>query len=113
MSVGPLVSSSITNYSGNPENPITANPPETEIVLGNIADIGVAVGLSDLSGTGGNCEGYSINIGSGKYGGVQITLRTEQDRTRSIFNPLRYIDGISIGIGVGISLPVSVSRSIK
>jgi len=58
-------------------------------------------------------RGILINIGSGKYGGVQITLRTEQDRSRSIFNPLRYIDGVSIGIGVGISLPVSVSRTLK
>jgi hypothetical protein len=61
------------SFTQNPENPVTANPVENEVVAGSIADVGVSVGISDLSGTGGKCEGYSINIGSGKYGGVQIT----------------------------------------
>jgi len=75
--------------------PLTSNPATLDIEFGAIADIGVSAGLSDLSGTGGKCaKGYSINLGLGRYGGFQITPRQEQDRSKWIINPLRYIDGI-------------------
>lgn len=62
---------------------------------------------------GGKCAaGYSINIGLGTKLGVQITPRSSQDTNRSIFNPARYIDGISFGLGKGISLPVNVSGAM-
>jgi RHS repeat-associated protein len=110
IAVGPLVSSSIKNYSSNPGNPLTANKTKIDIAAGVLADVGVAVGVSDLSGTGGQCAGYALNLGSGRYGGAQITFRKAQDPSKSIFNPLRYIDGVSIGLGLGIAAPISVSR---
>ncbi len=58
LTVGPVVSSTIVDYSRNPENPVTANPVENEVVAGSIGDVGVSVGINDLSGTGGRCEGY-------------------------------------------------------
>jgi RHS repeat-associated protein len=112
VAVGPDVSSSIKNYSDNPGNSIVANPIETDVAVGVIADAGVAVGISDLSGTRGKCAGYKINLGAGRYAGAQFTLRQSQDTSKSIFNPLRYIDGLSIGLGVGIASPVSISRGL-
>jgi RHS repeat-associated protein len=118
LAIGPLYSSSIINYSNNPSNTMTANPRELDVAAGIIADIGFSVGISDLSGTGGACEGLSISLSpfGSKYGSVQIVLRAEQDRTRSILNPMRYIDGLSAGVGAGVpvlSLPVNVSRTLQ
>jgi RHS repeat-associated protein len=113
LAVGPVVSSTIVGYSNNPSAPITPNPTDVEIAVGVIADIGVAVGISDLSGTGGACAGPSINFGLGTRAGVQIVPRLVQDRSKSIFNPLRYIDGISLGIGAGVALPVNVSQPLN
>jgi len=114
--IGPNFSSSAVGYSDNPSVPLTSNPTTLEIEFGAIADVGVSAGFSDLSGTGGRCAvDYSINIGvfSGRYGGLQIVPRKEQDRSKWIINPLRYIDGISFGLGVGIALPVTVSGPLK
>ena len=110
IAVGPIYSSSVKKYPANPFNPLVSNPTQTDVAAGVIADVGVTAGVSDLSNSGGRCSGYTVNIGSGRYGGAQITLRKSQDKKLSIFNPLRYIDGISIGLGVGIASPVSVSR---
>ncbi len=110
VAVGPIASSSIKDYSGNPDNPLVSNPVATDVAVGVIADAGVSVGISDISGTGGSCAGYTVNLGAGRYAGAQITLRQTQDQTKSVVDPRRYIDGISIGLGVGIALPVSVSR---
>lgn len=110
VAVGPVASSSIQNYSQNPNGPLTANPVNTDVALGVIADAGVNVGISDISGTGGKCAGTTINLGAGRYAGAQITFRQSQDQSLSIFNPARYIDGISIGLGIGIATPVSASR---
>jgi hypothetical protein len=101
----------VTDYSGNPSAPLTSNPIAIDIAVGVIADVGAAAGLSDLSDTGGKCASpYSINFGLGTRSGIQVTPRLNQDLTKSIFNPLRYIDGISFGLGVGIASPVNVSR---
>ena len=72
------------------------------------ADIGVSAGVGDLSGTG-NQAGSVVAIGSGRYGGVQITLRKEFDPNRSWYDPLKYIDAISVGLGVGLGLPASIT----
>jgi hypothetical protein len=42
-----------------------------------------------------------------------IVPRLVQDRTRYIFDPRRYLDGISLGIGVGVALPVNLSLELK
>lgn len=112
VAVGPVYSSSVPNYSNNPSNPLAANQTGTDVAAGVIADAGVSVGVSDISGTNGACAGTTLNLGVGRYAGAQITFRQSQDQTKSIFNPLRYIDGASIGLGVGIATPVSVSRGL-
>jgi RHS repeat-associated protein len=110
VAVGPVASSSIVNYSQNPNGPLVSNPIGTDVALGVIADVGVNVGISDISGTGGKCAGTTVNLGAGRYSGAQITFRNSQDQSLSIFNPARYIDAVSIGLGIGIATPVSVSR---
>lgn len=110
IAVGPAFSSSIQDYGNNPQNTIVTNPISTDVVFGAIGDVGVSVGVSDISGTGGNNSGYTINLGAGRYAGAQITLAQTHDQTKSYFNPTRYIDGLSIGLGIGAALPVSVSR---
>jgi RHS repeat-associated protein len=113
IAVGPVFSSSIVNYSKSPNNSLSANPIETDVAAGMITDIGVSVGISDISVTGGACAGNTLNLGAGRYAGAQITFRKTQDQTKSIFNPSRYIDGMSIGLGIGMATPVSVSRGLK
>jgi hypothetical protein len=82
-----------------------------EATAGVWADIGVSVGIGDLSGTG-NQAGPTIGIGSGRYGGVQFTLRKEFDPNISWYNPLKYIDGVSVGLSLGLGLPASLTTSI-
>jgi len=113
IAVGPVFSSSIVNYSNSPNNSLSANPIETDVAAGVIADVGVSLGISDISATGGACAGNTLNLGTGRYAGAQITFRKTQDQTKSIFNPSRYIDGMSIGLGIGVATPVSVSRGLK
>lgn len=74
-----------------------------EAVVGSMADIGVSAGISDFSNTGGKCAGDTINLGLGRYAGVQITLR--KDFTWS--DPTTWVDGVTVGLGLGASLPVS------
>ncbi len=70
--------------------------------FGALGDAGLTLGLAYPSGTPGQeASGYSINFGLGKYLGVSITPRTALDRCRSVFNPGRYIEGISFGFGLG------------
>ena len=79
-----------------------------EATAGVWADIGFSAGVGDLSGTG-NQAGPVIAFGSGRYGGFQITLRKEFDPNRSWYDPLKYIDAVSVGLGVGLGLPVSIT----
>jgi len=113
VAVGPVYSSVISDYSANSRNPLVSNPASMDIEVGAIADAGVSIGVSDISGRGGNNSGYTINLGAGEYFGVQITATQAQNSAMSVFNPARYIDGISVGLGAGIALPVTVSRGGK
>ena len=114
IAIGPVWSASVKDYSNNPDNPVVLNPIEADVEAGAIADFGGTFGVSDLSGTGGKCAGYTLSVGPGfgKYLGAQITFRQSQDQAKSIFNPLRYIDGVSVGIGGGVALPAVVSRGL-
>ena len=113
VAVGPVASSSAVGFSDNPFVPLTSNPTSIDIALGVIADIGVSAGFSDISGTGGKCASpISINFGLGTRSGIQIIPRITPDQTKFIFNPLRYIDGISFGLGLGIASPINVSRGV-
>ena len=85
----------------------------TEAVVGSMADIGLAAGIADLSGTGGKQAGVTIATGSGRYGGVQITLRNEFDYSKTWYNPLRYIDAFTAGLGLGVSWPVNISIPLE
>jgi RHS repeat-associated protein len=97
----------------NPESGLQSDPTSGELMVGSYADIGVSAGFGDLSNTNGGQAGATISFGSGRYGGVQFTLRRCQDKTKSIFNPLRYIDGFSFGINAGVGFPVQVSIPVK
>lgn len=77
-----------------------------EATLGIFADLGLNAGIGDLSGTG-NQAGETISLGSGKYGGVQFVLRNDFDPFMPWYNPLKYLDGISVGLGLGLGLPAS------
>ncbi|MBX3690209.1 MAG: hypothetical protein KF759_12490 [Dokdonella sp.] len=104
---GPNVSST---WSSPDLSDATYNGVVGDLALGTIWDVGVSVGVSDMSDSGGDCaDDYSINIGVGTKFGIQITPRKSIDTDRFILNPVRYIDGISVGIGRGVSLPVNVS----
>ena len=83
-----------------------------EATAGVWGDIGVSAGVGDLSGTG-NQAGPVIGLGLGRYGGVQITIRNEIDPSRGWYDPLRYIDGASVGLGLAIGLPVTVTVPIE
>jgi filamentous hemagglutinin len=108
VAVGPNFSSTWISFTNSRYDGVTG-----DVALGVIADIGVSAGLSDISDSGGKCSaGYSINIGLGTKLGIQITPRSSQDTSRSIFNPARYIDGFSVGLGKGISLPVNISGPV-
>ncbi|WP_246325325.1 RHS repeat-associated core domain-containing protein [Dissulfurirhabdus thermomarina] len=83
-----------------------------EATAGVWADIGVSAGVGDLSGTG-NQAGPTVGIGAGRYGGIQFTLRREFDESRSWYDPLRYLDGVSVGLGIGLGLPVNVTVPLE
>ena len=86
-----------------------ANDPIAEAVVGSMADIGVNAGIADLSGTGGKCAGGTINIGVGRYSGIQITLRKDLQWYR----PSTWIDAVTVGLGLGVSLPVSYTVPLR
>ena len=74
-----------------------------EVVIGSYWDFGFSIGVKDLSDTCGAQSGNTINIGLGRYLGVQFNERKD-----SIwYNPFTWFDGISVGLGLGISLPVT------
>lgn len=111
VAVGPSVSSSVKGFSNDPFGaPLQPNPATLDVGVGLIADIGVAVGISDLSGTGGLCaSSKSYSLGFGKYSGITVTPRIKQDSTKSFINPLRYIDGVQLGLGGGVALPFGMN----
>ncbi|KUG21933.1 hypothetical protein ASZ90_008299 [hydrocarbon metagenome] len=111
VSAGTTISSELINpfdASGS----LVAKPIDPEATLGSWADFGVSAGIGNLSRTG-NQAGETINIGSGRYGGIQITLRKDFDTTKGIFNPLRYVDGISVGLGLGLGSPVTFTTKLN
>lgn len=112
VAVGPNFSSTWFGVA-NGSNMYSYDGATADVALGVIADVGVSFGVGDLSETGGACAAdYSINLGIGTKFGVQITPRARQDTSRSRFNPLRYIDGISFGYGAGISSPATISGAL-
>jgi len=104
-----------SNVSSTWSSPTTAthNGIVADVAVGVIADAGVSVALSDMSDSGGKCAAdYSINTRIGTKLGIQITPRKSINMNRSIINPARYIDGISIWIGVDISTPFNGGGAI-
>jgi RHS repeat-associated protein len=78
----------------------TYNGAAPEFVLGLLADIGVNAGIADLS----DCpQGIptALNIGLGKYGGVQLNFKGG------------HFDGVTIGIGLGVGSPVTYTMPAK
>ncbi len=110
VAVGGTVGSQLTSLDASGH--LVATDPKPEAVAGVWADIGVSAGVSDLSGTG-NQAGSTIAIGSGRYGGAQITLRNEFDPNKAWYDPLKYIDGVSVGLGLGLGLPVNFTTPIR
>jgi RHS repeat-associated protein len=112
IAVGPQFGSTAYGWSENPMVPLTSDPPKMDWEVGAIADIGVTAGISDISNTHGACAApVSLNFGLGRYGGIQITPRVSQDKSKWFFDPTRYIDGISFGLGIGLALPVTASHT--
>jgi RHS repeat-associated protein len=102
-------------YTNNQHVNTGLEDPTNEAELGTIADAGINFGVRDISGTNGQCAGVTINYGLGKYFGFSITHRLFQDTSLSIFNPYRYIDGVTLNIGFGANIfasPVSISGPI-
>lgn len=87
----------------------------TDWAGGVIADVGMSASVSDLSGTGGQCEApFSVNadvvpLKGAKGAGLQITPRRSIDPNAPWWYPSKYIDAISVGAGVGLGSPVNVS----
>jgi len=95
VSAGPSAGSSWTPGQG-----LSSTGVVGEAVLGSIADVGVKTGIGGLS----SCKDgkpRSLNLGLGRYGGVQLNFKGTQ------------FDGITIGIGLGIALPVTVTVPTK
>jgi RHS repeat-associated protein len=116
VAVGPTVASTARNAFKNIREgngaPLTADGVSIDWAFPVIADIGVAAGITDWSGTNGaSAAPFSINLGLGTRGGVQIIPRKSIDKSKALWNPARYIDGVSVGLGVGIAFPVNVSAS--
>ena len=109
IAVGPAVSSSIDNYSGDPRLDFNYDGVRAELEAGAIIDAGASIGVNDISDTHGACEGATFTLGLGRRSGVSVTLRSSQDTSLFILNPLRYIDGFSFGFGVGITAPVTAT----
>ncbi len=83
-----------------------------EVTIGSYGDFGGSVGVADLSGTGGKQAGTTVNIGWGKYLGIQVTLPKNIDPNKSWYDLSKYVDGISAGIGgaiPGAPLPATLT----
>jgi RHS repeat-associated protein len=78
-----------------------------EGILGSMGDLGVSVGISDISDTNGKCAGMTLNFGLGRYLGVQITL----NKDFNWFDPSSWIDGFSVGLGLGVPMLVPIPFS--
>lgn len=78
-----------------------------DVAVGEIGDAGVAIGLSGDSRYSGPSV---VNIGMGKYLGIQVTPSnvTAWDE-KSWYDPARYVNGVSVGFGVGYSAPINVT----
>ena len=76
------------------------------------ADIGVSAGIGDLSASG-NQSGSTLGAGVGRHGGIQLTFRKDLDPDIPWYNPLKYIDGMSVGLGLGIGLPLSLTKPLQ
>lgn len=72
----------------------------SEAVVGTFMDIGVSVGVVDISGEG-NQAGPIINFGIDRYAGFQFTLRNDFDPNRIWINPLKYLDECLSDLGWG------------
>ena len=100
---------SLENYSENPNFNWKDQGLVVQGEVGALIDGGYQLGITDISNSGGRCEGASFNFGLGKYLGISVTLRSSQDQSLWVINPLRCIDGFSVGLGLGLALPVTVS----
>lgn len=110
VAVGPVIGSTINDYSNNPSNPLESVPLTTDIEIGAIIDGGGSIGISDISQTGGKCAGTTINLGLGKYLGASITPYRGID----LLNPSTWgIDGFSLNFGAGVTLPVTVNHEFS
>jgi filamentous hemagglutinin len=78
-----------------------------DIGVGGLFDIGANIGFfGDPKYTGPT----TINIGLGKYAGVQLyPTNSLALGDKPWYFPSRYLNGVSAGIGAGIALPVSVT----
>jgi hypothetical protein len=71
-----------------------------EIVWGLLGDVGVNAGIADLS----DCpqgKPTSLNVGLGKYGGVQLNFKGT------------HFDGVTIGVGLGVGSSVTYTMPAK
>ncbi|MFJ2995793.1 hypothetical protein ACIPHM_24560, partial [Pandoraea sp. NPDC087047] len=78
-----------------------------DVALGTIYDIGANIGISGDSKYSGPSV---VNVGFGKYLGIQITPSNSVAwGEKSWISPGRYFNGVSFGIGLGVSSPVNVT----
>ena len=96
------------NVSFNEKGQLSVTP---ELSVATIFDAGFSFGFSGdsrYSGVG------SINVGQGKYLGIQVTpSNTRAWASKSWYDASRYINGISFGLGVGLSAPISGTIDIS
>lgn len=74
-----------------------------EVVVGSYWDVGFSVGMKDFSDTGGLQSGNTLNIGFGKYLGLQFNFRKD----KKWYDPSTWLDGVSAGLGLALSLPMT------
>src|SRR5207302_10115493 len=75
---------------------------ESEVVWGELADIGFSTGvggLSDCPNGDPSSLNFSLGFFGGKYQGVQVNFKGG------------HFDGITIGLGLGVALPVTYTTT--
>lgn len=82
-----------------------------DVEVGVVGDVGASIGISGDDNFAGPA---TINIGLGKYLGIQITpSNTAAWNQLSWYDPSRYINAISAGIGAGVlyvpAIPATIS----